>query len=94
MKKSKSKSKTLRSQVLQKGAPSKSAASKHPYLAHTDRIRTLVQSELAQSGINNLSLRSMEFSPAQECPDGQHLERVCTTDASGTETCVWKCVSN
>ena len=86
--------KKRKSKAPRKGARSKRSSSKHPYLEHIDRIRTFVHSELGKSGIAGLSLRSMEFAPARECPEGQHLERVCTTDASGKETCVWKCVPN
>lgn len=70
------------------------SASRHPYRDHIDRIRSVVHAELANAGIRNLALRSMQFAPSVGCPEGQHLEKVCTTDSSGRETCVWQCVAN
>jgi hypothetical protein len=75
-------------------ARAKIRASRHPYQEHMDRIRSLVHSELANAGVNNLALRSMQFGPAINCKEGQHLAKVCTTDGSGKQTCVWKCVPN
>lgn len=68
--------------------------SDHPYQAHLDEIRSLVHDHLAEAGITDLCLRSMEFGPVGGCPDGQHLAQKCTTDASGREVCVWVCVPN
>jgi hypothetical protein len=68
--------------------------SNHPVTGQVDKIRDFAHSTLASAGINNLALRSMEFGPNGTCPDGQHWEKVCTTDSSGAQTCTWQCVSN
>jgi hypothetical protein len=72
----------------------KTTLSNHPVTDQVDKIRDFAHSALASAGIKNLALRSMEFGPAGTCPDGQHLEKVCTTDSSGAQTCTWQCVSN
>ncbi len=86
--------KTKRKPAAGRASKTRTSASRHPYQNHLDRIRSVVHSELANAGITNLALRSMQFGPAITCPDGQHLEKVCSTDSSGRETCVWKCVPN
>lgn len=81
-----------------KGKPArrtpKRRASRHPYQKHIDHIRSVVHAELAKAGIQNLAVRSIQLAPTVPCPDGQHLEKVCTTDSSGNETCSWQCVPN
>jgi hypothetical protein len=86
--------KTPKKLTTRPASKTRASASQHPYQNHLDRIRSVVHSELASAGVTNLALRSMEFGPAITCPDGQHLAKVCTTDSSGRETCVWKCVPN
>jgi hypothetical protein len=61
---------------------------------HADHIRQMVHSALAVAGIHGLSLQSMQFAAAPDCPSGQHAEKICTRDADGNETCTWKCVPN
>ena len=89
MKKSKSRKKSSA-----RKAPLKGFLSKHPVHANCDDFRDKVHTALASAGITGLSLRSLQFAPSGDCSAGQHWEKVCTTDSSGTETCTWKCVSN
>ena len=79
-----------------KSKPAKFVPSDHPLQQHADKIRQVVHDALANAGIQDLSLRSMQFdsSPPPGCPDGQHAEKVCTRDPDGTETCTWTCVPN
>jgi hypothetical protein len=91
MKKTKSRKKSSKPR---KSTPRKPSLSNHPYTAHADHIREVVHSALATAGISGLSLRSMQFSTSGPCPDGQHLQKVCTTDASGAQVCTWQCVDN
>jgi hypothetical protein len=72
----------------------KTVISNHPITAHVDEIRDFAHSTLADAGISGFALRSMQFGPAGNCPDGEHWEKVCTTDSSGVQTCTWQCVSN
>ncbi len=71
----------------------KTVISNHPVTAHVDEIRDFAHSTLADAGINGLFVTSMEFH-AGNCPDGEHWEKVCTTDSSGVQTCTWQCVPN
>jgi hypothetical protein len=61
---------------------------------HMDHLRQVVHSALAGAGIHGLSLLSMQFASAPECPAGQHAESTCTKDAAGNEICTWNCVPN
>jgi hypothetical protein len=61
---------------------------------HMDHLRQVVHSALAGAGIHGLSLLSMQFASAPECPAGQHAESTCTKDADGNEICTWNCVPN
>jgi hypothetical protein len=88
MKKSKKKGKSA-----PKKARRKTAVSQHPYQHHIDKIRDVVHASLASAGITGLALRSMQFS-SSGCPEGEHSEKVCTTQADGTEICTWQCVPN
>lgn len=73
---------------------SKPTVSNHPIQQHADKIRELVHSALAEAGIHDVSLRSMEFGGAPDCPDGYHAEQTCTRNDDGSQTCTWHCVQN
>jgi hypothetical protein len=75
-------------------APRTAVPSKHPVHINCDDFRDKIHTAMASAGITGLSLRSLQFASTGDCPPGQHLEKVCSTDPSGTETCTWKCVPN
>ena len=93
MNKAKSSKKSER-KSKKKAAKRKATPSKHPVHSVADALRDAVHSKLASAGITGLSLCSIQFTPNNECPDGQHWGKVCETQPDGTEACTWKCVPN
>ena len=78
-----------------KRKPRKTVPSNHPIQQHADKIRQIIHATLADAGINDLSLRSMQFdSGPPGCPDGEHAEKTCTRDSDGSQICTWTCVPN
>jgi hypothetical protein len=88
------KAKSRKKSPSKKSAQRKSTPSKHPVQGVLDELREMVHSKLASNGITGLSLRSMQFAPNDQCPDGQHWGKVCETQANGEEVCTWQCVPN
>jgi hypothetical protein len=77
-----------------KRASRKAVPSRHPVHDYVDEMRDAIHAKLASAGITSLSLRSLQFAPNGDCPEGQHWEKVCITQQNDTEVCTWKCVSN
>jgi hypothetical protein len=73
-------------------AESKPVPSTHPIRLHANKVRETVHSALADAGIHDLRLQSMQFGPG--CPDGEHAEQTCVTNPDGSQTCSWTCVPN
>ena len=83
-----------RSRAPRKKTPGKPVLSNHPVHDLVERMRENVHSMLGTAGIPGLSLRSVQFSLGGNCPQGQHLEKICETQPDGSEVCTWKCVPN
>jgi hypothetical protein len=93
MKKKKQRKVTKR---MSKPRPNTPQLSNHPIASQANRLRDIVHGALADAGINNLSLRSMQFaasaSPSDPCPPNQHRQLVCTSGPGGVQSCDWECV--
>jgi hypothetical protein len=72
----------------------KTVFSRHPVHFHVDALRETIHTALTTAGITGLSLRSLQFATSGNCPPGQHLEKECTRDKDGKETCTWVCKPN